>query len=205
VTETTQERHRELDRLLTFVDAIVAIAITLLVLPLADLTTGIGEQQVTDLLRTHQAELGSFLLSFAVIARLWFGQHRSLRHVLVAPDGLGLLLMLWTATIVFLPFPTALLADAGAQAVTKILYIGTIALNVVFVALMDFVVRRHPEVTDGLGLPNLESALATVVLLVVALIVALLLPGSSYYTLLLVLLDQPVLSLWSRMTGRTPA
>ena len=30
------ERHRDLDRLLTFVDAVVAIAITLLVLPLAE-------------------------------------------------------------------------------------------------------------------------------------------------------------------------
>jgi uncharacterized membrane protein len=36
VTERTAERDRNFDRLLTFVDAIVAIAITLLVLPLVE-------------------------------------------------------------------------------------------------------------------------------------------------------------------------
>jgi uncharacterized membrane protein len=64
------------------------------VLPLAELTTDIGDQPVAQLLRTHQGQLWSFLLSFAVIARLWFVQHHSLRNVLFAPDRLGLLLML---------------------------------------------------------------------------------------------------------------
>jgi len=41
---TARERERDLDRLLTFVDAIVAIAITLLVLPLlAEVDEGLAE------------------------------------------------------------------------------------------------------------------------------------------------------------------
>jgi uncharacterized membrane protein len=75
MTDVAEGRRRDFDRLLTFVDAIVAIAITLLVLPLAELTTDIGGQPVAHLLRTHQGQLWSFLLSFAVIARLWFVQH----------------------------------------------------------------------------------------------------------------------------------
>jgi uncharacterized membrane protein len=205
VTKITEGRRRAFDRLLTFVDAIVAIAITVLVLPLAGLTAGLGDRPVTHLLRTHQGEFWSFLLSFAVIARLWFVQHHSLRHVLVAPNRLSFLLMLWTATIVFLPFPTALLADAGSQVLTKVLYIGTLTLNVALVALMDLVVRRQPVVTGGQGLPDLESAVANVVLLVVSLVLAILLPGSSYWVLLLLTLDQPILSLWHRVRGHTPA
>jgi uncharacterized membrane protein len=198
VPDVTEGRRRDFDRLLTFVDAIVAIAITLLVLPLVGLTAAIGDQPVTDLLRTHQAQLWSFLLSFAVIARLWFVQHHSLRNVLIAPDRLGPLLMLWTVTIVFVPFPTALLPDAGSQALTKLLYIGTIALSVAVVAVMDLLVRRNPTVTGGQRLPDLATAVINVILLVVALILTLLLPGSSYYTLLLLWLDQPMLSLWHR-------
>ncbi len=205
MTDATEGRRRDFDRLLTFVDAIVAIAITLLVLPLAELTSDIGHQPVTHLLRTHQGELSSFLLSFVVIARLWFVQHHSLRNVLIAPERLGVLLMVWTATIVFLPFPTALLADAGSQALTKVLYIGTITLSVAVVAVMDLLVQRHPTVTGGQALPDLASAVVNVILLVVALILALLLPGSSYYTLLLLTLDQPMLSLWHRKRAQAPA
>jgi uncharacterized membrane protein len=198
VTDVTEGRQRDFDRLLTFVDAIVAIAITLLVLPLAELTTDIGGQPVSHLLRTHRGEVWSFLLSFVVIARLWFVQHHSLRNVLIAPDRLSLLLMLWTATIVFLPFPTALLADAGSQALTKLLYIGTLTVNVAVVAVMDLLVQRNPRVTGGQELPGVASPVINVILLMLALILALLLPGSSYYTLLLLWLDQPLLSLWHR-------
>src|SRR4051812_13366377 len=105
MTDGTGRRRRDFERLLTFVDAIVAIAITLLVLPLAELTADVGDQPVTHVLRAHQGQLWSFLLSFAVIARLWFVQHHSLRNVLIAPSRLGVLLMSWSATIVFLPFP----------------------------------------------------------------------------------------------------
>lgn len=121
----------------------------------------------------------------------------------MAPDRLGPVLMLWTATIVFLPFPTSLLADAGSQPVTKVLYIGTITLNVTVVAVMDLLVHRQPSVTGGQALPRLASALISVIRLLVALILSLLLPGASYYTLLLLALDRQVLSLWQRLTGRT--
>jgi uncharacterized membrane protein len=202
VTDTVEVRRHDVDRLLTFVDAIVAIAITLLVLPLAELTPGLGDQSVGHLLRTHQGQFWSFLLSFVVIARLWLVQHHNLRNVVIAPDRLELLLMTWTATIVFLPFPTALLANAGSQAVTKLLYIGTIALNVGVVAVMDLLIGRHPTATGGHPPPDLASALTNVILLVVALILALLLPGASYYTLLLLAFDKPILSLWRRVGSR---
>jgi len=199
------ERQQDLDRLLTFVDAIVAIAITLLVLPLAELTTDIGDEPVTRLLSAHQSQLWSFLLSFTVIARLWFVQHASVRHLRVAPAGFGFLLMAWTATIVFLPFPTALVADTGSQTLTKILYTGTITLNVVLVAVMEFLIQRDPRLTDGRGTPHLAAALSNVFLLLVSLVLTLLLPGPSYYTLLLLTLDSVVLRLWRRVTGRRQA
>jgi uncharacterized membrane protein len=203
VTDVTEGRRRDLDRLLTFVDAIVAIAITLLVLPLAELTTDIGDEPVGHLLRTHFGQLWSFLLSFAVIARLWFVQHNSLRNVLIPPARLGPLLMVWTATIVFLPFPTALLADTGTQSLTKLLYLGTITVNVAVVAVMEILVRRNPTVTGGQPLPDLAATVVNVILLAAALVLGLLLPGSSYYTLVLLWFDKPVLALWQRRRDQT--
>jgi len=121
--DTGQER--DLERFVTLIDAVVAIAITLLVLPLAEMTVDLGDQSVADLLDEHQAELLAFLLSFVVIARLWYSQHATVR-ILVGFDGwVFTILSAWALTIVFLPFPTSLVAEAPDDWLTKTLYIGT--------------------------------------------------------------------------------
>jgi uncharacterized membrane protein len=100
------DRSRDLERLITFVDAIVAIAVTLLVLPLADIAGELHSgQSVSTLLSDHRNELTSFFISFAVITRLWLAQHQMLRHVNELRRGATVALLLWTMTIVFLPFP----------------------------------------------------------------------------------------------------
>ncbi|HEY6796599.1 MAG TPA: TMEM175 family protein [Kineosporiaceae bacterium] len=192
------ERRRDFERVVTFVDAIVAIAITLLVLPLAELTTSVGDRSVADLLREHAGEIGAFALSFIVIARLWLVQHHLLRDVVTPPRGLYALLMLWTATIVFLPFPTGLLPEAGSQALTKLLYIGTVGVNTAVVTVMALVVRREPSATGGRPLPDPAGAAINTALLVISLLLALVLPGASYYSLLLLTLDEQVRRLWQR-------
>ena len=82
------ERDRNFDRLLTFVDAIVAIAITLLVLPLVELAPEVRDGgSVADLLREHADELGAFVLSFYVIARIWLSQHHAVATLLEGSPG----------------------------------------------------------------------------------------------------------------------
>jgi uncharacterized membrane protein len=134
VTEPRQDRQRDLDRFLTFIDAVVAIAITLMVLPLAEAASGIGTRTVGQLLRQHEAELLGFLLSFAVIARLWLGQHRIVSSLVVQTKLVTWLLLAWTLTIVFLPFPTALVAETSNQTATRILYIGTMTVSATLLA-----------------------------------------------------------------------
>ena len=58
------ERSRDLERFITFVDAMVAIAITLLVLPLVEISgdAALDEESVAHFLHPHQAEIFSFLL-----------------------------------------------------------------------------------------------------------------------------------------------
>lgn len=62
-------RERDFERFLTFVDAVVAIAMTLLVLPLADIANQLGNGSVDMLLEDHQAQIYGFVLSFFVIRR----------------------------------------------------------------------------------------------------------------------------------------
>ena len=197
------ERDRGFERFITFLDAIVAIAITLLVLPLVELTADVDEyESVRDLLRDNQAEIWAFLLSFAVIARLWFVQHDSVRHVTVYDRTVVNLLMLWGLTIVFLPFPTALVAEAADDELTKLLYIGTMVLSVVLLTLVEAYLVRRPELTDGRDDADPVNGASNVVMLVLALVITLTFPATSYFPLLLLIAADPVAAGWRRVRGR---
>jgi TMEM175 potassium channel family protein len=192
-TLDSRERHRDFERLLTFVDAIVAIAITLLVLPLVDLAPEVSDGgSVRHLFDEHSEELWSFGLSFYVIARFWLNQHHAVSPLLKGNARVTSLLICWTFTIVVLPFPTSLVAAAGGQATTKVLYVGTMAVSVLLLAALRVEVRRHPELTDGSPYPGPALGLATAGLLVVALLLMLAVPDLSYFPLLVLLLDGPL-------------
>jgi len=188
------ERERDFERLLTFVHAIVAIAITLLVLPLADAA---GELRrggsAADLVGDNAGRIGAFFLSFLVIANLWLAQHRVLRPVIAAGAWLTRLLLLWALTIVVLPFPTALVAghDAGDQATTKLLYIGTMAASSLVLSMVCLEIRRHPALRDSRDLPDVVRAFATFVAFLVVLALMLAVPALSYWPLLLLFLSRP--------------
>jgi uncharacterized membrane protein len=204
VQATTRARERDLDRLLTFVDAVVAIAITLLVLPLVDLAAGLTENEsVAHLLRTHQPELWSFLLSFVVIARLWFAQHQTVRPLVASHEHMSALLVLWMLTIAFLPFPTALVAKAGHQPATKVLYIGTMALSTLVIGLMGLVMSRNPRITDGQAKPDAAPGVVNGLLLLLALAITLAVPATSYFPLLLLFLETPVRLLLQKVRQRS--
>jgi uncharacterized membrane protein len=185
------ERARDLERFITFLDAIVAIAVTLLVLPLVELTSELAsaEEPIGDLLDEHQAQLWAFLLSFVVIARLWWSQHRAVRSLVQLNVGLFWLLMLWALTIVFLPFPTALVAERSDEAWTKILYIGTTALSMLVLAVVAALAERIPRLTDGTPGSGSRSLLLNAALLALALAITLVFPATSYFPMLLLAVD----------------
>ncbi|QBR91653.1 TMEM175 family protein [Nocardioides euryhalodurans] len=197
-----EHRRRGHERFITFIDAIVAIAITLLVLPLVELTAQIDDyDSVGALLRENQAEVWAFLLSFVVIARLWVVQHDSVRHVAVQDGRVMRLLLLWALTIVFLPFPTALVAAAADDGVTKLLYIGTMVLSTTCLTLVEVVLVRHPELTDGDDEADPVYGAANVAMLLLALVITLAVPATSYFPLLLLLAADPAARTWHRLRG----
>jgi uncharacterized membrane protein len=203
MSETTAQRERDLDRFLTLVDAIVAIAITLLVLPLVDVVGDLDKgSSAWSLLSDRRALIGAFFLSFAVIANLWLNQHRILRHVVAGNDAMTRLLLLWTVTIVFLPFPTALVAShAGGQAVTKALYVGCMALSSLVLGLVCVVVSRHPQLREVEDPPDAAGSFGVAGTFVVALAVMLLWPVSSYWPLLLLLVSDRAVAVVKGLVG----
>lgn len=199
--ESHVDRERDLDRFLTFIDAIVAIAITLLVLPLAEAATEVGDGSVGDLLRETDDKLLAFFLSFLVIAQLWMSQHYIVSGLVVQNTLVTRLLLAWTLTIVFLPFPTALVAEVSDDPATKILYIGTMALSSALLALLARAIGRDRSLRDTDRRPDQAQAAGAVVGFVLALAITLTFPATGYYPLLLLLFADPAVNAWRRARG----
>jgi len=200
---STDHRSRQfgVDRLLYFTDALVAIAATLLVLPLVDDASAYAKQH--DALPDASWSTGAFLaqetyallafaISFAVIARLWFAHHRLFTQVTAADAPLAALNLLWAFTLVFLPLPTQVAAQFGTTRGAVAFYVGTMLASSVLLTLVVVRVRRHPELREGRARPLLTPPVATSVLFGVALVVGVVFIRVNYLALLLMLLSGPL-------------
>ena len=184
---------RGLDRLIVFADAVVAIAITLLVLPLVDIASQSDDVSVGRLLSDHAGQLGAFALSFAVIARFWTAHHSTFEGVGAYDAMLVRLTLLWLATVAFLPFPTELLGTQSGDGANT-LYIGTLLASSLALGMSAAWVDRHPELqtVDVQGTGAGEPHWTMPALLAIALALAAFVPGVGMWPLLLLLLAAPI-------------
>jgi uncharacterized membrane protein len=187
---------RGLDRLITFLDAVVAIAITLLVLPLVELVAGEGrETELSAVFAHHGRQFEAFALSFAVIARLWWAHHRLGEQVGDYDGAFVLINLVWVFTIVFLAFATQVVATYPAGRLAVAVYIGTMAGSSVCLLLLTALLRLRLGLRRADVQPediNLPAAVSTTALLVLALVLGVAVPAVNYWALLLLLLSGPV-------------
>jgi uncharacterized membrane protein len=141
------EREASVERFILFSDGVVAIAITLLVLPLTEIHAA-EDATLADIVVENSAELGAFALSFAVIANYWTIHNDLFRPLRRRNGRIVLLNMFWLAAIVLLPFPTSLIAD-GIDDGFAALYIGTLLAVSVLNLLIANYLAHHPELTDA--------------------------------------------------------
>jgi uncharacterized membrane protein len=181
------------ERLVFFTDAVVAIAITLLILPLVDLVPEVAAEHApaSEVVTGHFDQIGSFLLSFTVISRLWSLHHRLFGVVKYYRRSLVLWNMGWLLTIVLLPFPTEMIGAFDHDRFVGGFYTTTILAGVVCQTMMVLILRAHPELMSRPARSldrTLFTTAASAGALVVALALALLVPDLQYYSLLLLLL-----------------
>lgn len=181
------------ERLVFFGDAVVAIALTALVLPLTELVPEIASKDVSPshVISENSWQITSFLLSFAVIARLWMAHHRVFEQVRSYSTPLMVAHLCWLLTIVVLPFPSEMVGAFGEDRFTELFYIGTILASVICQLVMVLILHAHPALT------SVPSALAqrqrfvsagNVLVLAMAFVLVAVLPSTGYYTLLLLAL-----------------
>jgi uncharacterized membrane protein len=186
---------KPLDRLVMFTDAVVAIAITLLVLPLVD---AVGESVAArvppvEVITGHQPQIYSFLLSFAVIARLWVVHRRLFEKVVADSTPLLFWNTAWLLSIVVLPFPTEMVGAYGDDWFTAILYVGTILASSLCLTVLALMIH---------GPVGAAGAVSTTAVLVVVFVLTALLPEGSYLALLLLVLSPAVTRVVSPLLRR---
>jgi uncharacterized membrane protein len=109
-----------LERMVFFSDAVFAIAITLLVLPLAD--SRFTDEDLGRQILELAPKTFSFVLSFLVIGLLWIGHNRAFALISRVDRKLMFLNLLVLMTVAYLPFPTALLGEHGNTTAAAALY-----------------------------------------------------------------------------------
>jgi uncharacterized membrane protein len=200
---------RGLDRFITFLDAVVAIAVTLLVLPLTELVGGThSPHRAADVFTQNGARFWAFLLSFVVISRLWLAHHRMTERVGSYDTPFVVVNLGWALTVVFLPFASQLTSAYSAHDRLVIgVYLGTLALNSTFLLVTATLVWRRPPlrregVTEEDAIP--WAALATAVALLLALVIGVAFPRVNYLALLLLFASRPVERLLRRTLSSSP-
>ena len=147
VSLVTDDRATQgLDRLAAFSDGVFAIAITLLILPLAD-----AEIDQNDVGRSL-AELAprglTFALSFAVIGRYWIVHHDNIRALVRSDRGLLVLNLVFLFCIAFMPFPTSVLGATSDNAAAVILYAATIIATSIALAALWWYATFFRKLSD---------------------------------------------------------
>lgn len=137
---------RSVDRLINFSDAVVAVAVTVLVLPLLDIE-GPGEgQSVWTIIGDHASQIWTFLFTFYVVAVMWLAHNRILNSIKRYDPFIFWVNTTWLACIVLLPWVSAMFGESqGGRSSVGLLYWGTMAAIAFVGSSLGWHLRRHPE------------------------------------------------------------
>jgi uncharacterized membrane protein len=196
--------ERGFHRLVAFDDAVVAIAITLLILPLVDRASDL-HTGIEPFLRTNEPKLWAFALSFAVIGNFWWGQHQMFERVRTYNLTLVWGVFIWLFAIVALPFPTELIGSRTPSGVGgKSVYVGTMLVAAIGQLIQQWAIVRWPElqVEEHRGTATIDAALALALLMAAAFVLCAT-TSLGLWSLLVLLLTRPILRLVKLRRGRS--
>ncbi len=127
-TSDKSQTTLDLERLVFFSDAVMAIAITLLAIDIR-LPEAARESagSLTPWIVALWPKVIGFLVSFWVIALYWLAHNRCFRYIQGYDRRLVYLNFLFLMFVAFLPFPTSVLFNFSPETVSVVLYAGTAA------------------------------------------------------------------------------
>ncbi|HMR95748.1 MAG TPA: TMEM175 family protein [Microthrixaceae bacterium] len=194
MSEQRRERRTErgLDRLVAFSDGVVAIAITLLVLPLLDVADDVSS---SDVWSDAWPRMQGFAITFAVVASFWVVHHRLFELIDGYNGRLVWANMLWLATIAFLPFSSEVVGTGDLDDMTvRALYIGSLVACSVALAVIDVAILRSPDTWPDGERPDIDVTAVVVRLgvMAAAFVIGTFVAPIGLWALLLLFLARPI-------------
>jgi uncharacterized membrane protein len=185
----------------------VAIALTLLILPLMESVGDLADHDGTtaEWLAEEQYALLGFVLSFVLIAVFWVHHHKLFRSVKRVDSGLLWLTVAWMFTIVVMPVATSLSTQMKSDWAQPLVYIGTLFATSLMLLLARIYLRTHPDLhdmADGDAVMGIRASWIVSGLFLAALVLAVVIPGAGNLPLLLMLLSEPLQRLDRRQGQR---
>ncbi len=195
------------NRLEAFSDGVFAIAITLLVLTIAQPT---DYRKLTSQLGERWPSLAAYVVSFLIIGIMWVNHHSIFSHFERIDRGLFYLNMFLLMTITFLPYPTGVLGVALAKGrgtqTAAVVYGVTMAVNA-FAWAGLWLYGSHKRRLLRASFPEPERALATL-LFTIGVVIYVLAVGVAFWNAYVFLGLQAAVALYyaldpvSRRPGR---
>lgn len=189
-----------LERLIFFSDAVVAIAITLVVLPLVDSARALDGRPVLAFLRDNSTGLIAAGISFAVIGGFWRDHHRLFTKATGYTPNVLRTNMFWLGGIMAVPVVTVLVvSSSGSDRLALGLYLGVVLLVRILLMAEEILLAG----AGTLGSERVEPLMMLhhaipAGLILIALLVTMLVPGWGIWPVLLLALERPVRLVLSR-------
>jgi len=138
----------------SFSDAVIAIAITLLALNLEvpQIPESLAAGELPSALLELWPKFFSFLLSFWIIGFYWLAHHRMFRQVRAYDRGMLLINLLFLMWVVLMPFSSALIGEYESQQLPVIIY----AIHNILASLTLTWLWRHASKEGRLVETNLD-------------------------------------------------
>lgn len=189
-------------RLIAFSDGVVAIALTVLILPLTNIDLGeLGDDPIPQLVNRYSFLLVGFAVSWFVIISFWMTHHQLFSMIGRVDSPMMHLNLLWLFGVVVFPFPASLLGQTGSNFDTARLVMSAYAVTLLFISVVSSAMwwraHSHRELLneDGLGqLGELQSSRGLVMstVFVGCLIIAQFSPGNAPFFLFLLFAVDPI-------------
>ena len=206
--ESDENRVPGVERMLTLSDAVVAIALTLLVLQLR-LPAIHDENSARELakqLGNDGDQLISYVISFYVIAQYWLAHHRAFRYVTGQRPGLAWWNFGFLFTITIMPFTSDLLGQYGSNPLAVDIFALNLLLATLATQATSELGRRRGLLTPGSHSDarrgGLLRSVATVTILAASMGLAWVNAGNAKFVWLLLAVVPNLVDRWMRRHPR---
>jgi len=156
---------RSFDRLINFTDAVTAVAVTVLVLPLVDLHAQGREKTVWAIISDNSGQIITFIFTFVVVTVMWQVHNRVFNRLCGYDNVIFWLNLGWLLSIAFLPW-SSLMYGVGLDGTSGgtdwsdwsggeglggsgLLYWMNLAVTSFIMGLVARHAHRHPELIDS--------------------------------------------------------